>query len=181
VILALAGPSGAGKSKFVEAAVARFGFVRVPADTTRPPRIGEVDGVHYHFDTKAEFRNRIVGREFVDWDYTIGNYYGYRREVERYADCGESVALAVVARMAVRLYLHLPRVFLLFVDGDDEVLDGRLASRSYSEVELELRNHHRDEEREHAALFHDVVPREDVLDERSVERWIARAKEATGC
>jgi guanylate kinase len=73
VLLIVAGPSGSGKSTLCDRLVAAgVGFSRVITSTTRAPREGEVDGVHYHFFTPAEFDARIAAGEFLEWAWVHG-------------------------------------------------------------------------------------------------------------
>ena len=73
VLLILAGPAGVGKSTLCDRLVgADIGFARVVTSTTRAPREGEVNGVHYHFFTAAEFDARIAAGEFLEWAWVHG-------------------------------------------------------------------------------------------------------------
>jgi len=73
VLLVLAGPAGSGKSTLCDRLVAAdLGFSRVITTTTRAPREGEVNGVHYHFFTPAEFSARISAGEFLEWAWVHG-------------------------------------------------------------------------------------------------------------
>ena len=73
MLLIVAGPSGSGKSTLCDRLVAAgVGFSRVITSTTRAPREGEVDGVHYHFFTPAEFDARIAAGEFLEWAWVHG-------------------------------------------------------------------------------------------------------------
>lgn len=68
VLFALAGPAGSGKSTLCERLVADApAFSRVVTATTRAPREGEIDGVHYHFLTPAQFDAKLAGGEFLEW------------------------------------------------------------------------------------------------------------------
>lgn len=68
VLLVLAGPAGSGKSTLCDRLVAeRPEFSRVITTTTRPPRPGEINGVHYHFFTPAEFDQKVANDEFLEW------------------------------------------------------------------------------------------------------------------
>jgi len=76
-ILVLSGPSGAGKSTIIHAASDRIGeYYFSISTTTRPPRVGEVGGVDYHFVTKDEFEEDIKAGNFLEYAQVHGNYYG---------------------------------------------------------------------------------------------------------
>jgi guanylate kinase len=74
VLLVLAGPAGSGKSTLCDRLVAAGrGFSRVVTSTTRAPRVGEVNGVHYHFFTPAEFDAKVAAGEFLEWAWVHGD------------------------------------------------------------------------------------------------------------
>ncbi len=74
VLLVLAGPAGSGKSTLCDRLVAADpGFTRVVTSTTRAPREGEVDGVHYHFFTPAQFDAKVAAGEFLEWAWVHGD------------------------------------------------------------------------------------------------------------
>jgi len=73
ILLVLAGPAGSGKSTLCDRLVAAgMGFSRVVTSTTRAPREGEVNGVHYHFFTPGEFDARLAAGEFLEWAWVHG-------------------------------------------------------------------------------------------------------------
>lgn len=73
VLLVLAGPAGSGKSTLCDRLVAEVpGFSRVITTTTRKPRPGEVDGVHYHFFTPAQFDEKVAANAFLEWAWVHG-------------------------------------------------------------------------------------------------------------
>ena len=76
-ILVLSGPSGAGKSTIINEASKDIGeYYFSVSTTTREPREGEVEGVDYHFVSKAEFEEGIKAGEFLEFATVHGNYYG---------------------------------------------------------------------------------------------------------
>ena len=76
-ILVLSGPSGAGKSTIINAAANEIGdFYFSVSTTTRAPREGEIDGVHYNFVSKEEFETGIKRGDFLEYATVHGNYYG---------------------------------------------------------------------------------------------------------
>jgi len=73
VLLVLAGPAGSGKSTLCDRLVnSGRGFTRVVTSTTRAPRSGEVDGIHYHFFAPEEFDARVRRGEFLEWAWVHG-------------------------------------------------------------------------------------------------------------
>jgi len=73
ILLVMAGPAGSGKSTLCDRLVAAgMGFTRVVTSTTRAPRAGEVNGVHYHFFTPQEFDARLAAGEFLEWAWVHG-------------------------------------------------------------------------------------------------------------
>ena len=77
-------PSGAGKSSLIQALLKRHSDMQVSVShTTRAPRPGEQDGVHYHFISVDEFKALIAQDEFFEWAEVFGNYYGTSKSTIR--------------------------------------------------------------------------------------------------
>jgi guanylate kinase len=73
----LSGPSGVGKGTVVGEVRRRHPGVWVSVSvTTRRPRSGEQDGVHYHFVDDAEFDRLIETDGLLEWAEYAGNRYG---------------------------------------------------------------------------------------------------------
>jgi guanylate kinase len=73
----LSGPSGVGKGTVVAEVRRRYPDVWLSVSvTTRRPRPGEVDGVHYHFVDDAEFDRLIETDGLLEWAEYAGNRYG---------------------------------------------------------------------------------------------------------
>lgn len=75
------GPSGVGKGTLIKMLMDRFpggqmGFS--VSHTTRAPREGEEDGVHYHFITVDQMKKEIAEGNFIEYAEVHGNYYGTR-------------------------------------------------------------------------------------------------------
>lgn len=80
-LFVVAAPSGAGKTSLVNALVASDPRMAISVSfTTRSPRPGEKDGVHYHFTTPQAFRERQARGEFLEHAEVFGNLYGTHRE-----------------------------------------------------------------------------------------------------
>jgi len=77
VLLVIAGPAGSGKTTLCERVVREVpGFSRVITATTRAPRPGEIDGIHYHFLTPAQFDEKVAAGAFLEWAWVHKNRYG---------------------------------------------------------------------------------------------------------
>lgn len=74
----LCGTSGSGKDSLLDLLLARFPgrFSKVVSHTTRPPRVGEVDGDAYHFITEAKFDGMLADHDFVENVQVHHNKYG---------------------------------------------------------------------------------------------------------
>lgn len=81
VLLVVSGPSGSGKSTLVGELVAskEFPIVFSVSATSRAPRAGEVDGVHYHFVGKSGFEQMRAADAFLESAEVHGNWYGTPR------------------------------------------------------------------------------------------------------
>lgn len=77
LLLVLSGPSGVGKTTITKALLEQGwgGYVLVTV-TTRRPREGEVDGVHYHFRSIQQFRQMVEHGELLEHAEVHGNWYG---------------------------------------------------------------------------------------------------------
>lgn len=96
----LSAPSGTGKSSIIRHLMATrpdLGLCFSISATSRKPRVGEKDGKDYHFLSCEEFRRRIDGGEFVEWEEVYeGTYYGTLvSEVERRVAEGATVIMDI--------------------------------------------------------------------------------------
>ncbi len=73
----LSSPSGAGKTTISRMLLKADPEIRLSVSaTTRPPRPGEQDGVHYHFVSDAEFDRMVADDDFYEWAHVFGHRYG---------------------------------------------------------------------------------------------------------
>lgn len=76
-IIVFSAPSGGGKTTLLNYLKANLPeLVYSISATTRKPRSGEINGVHYFFLTEDEFKSRIEKDQFAEWAVVHGNYYG---------------------------------------------------------------------------------------------------------
>ena len=73
----LSSPSGAGKTTLSRMLLAKDPEIKLSVSaTTRPPRPGEIDGVHYHFVSGEDFDRMIEEDDFYEWAHVFGHRYG---------------------------------------------------------------------------------------------------------
>ncbi len=73
----LSSPSGAGKTTISRMLLDADDEIRLSVSvTTRPPREGEIEGVHYHFVDDAEFDGMVAEDDFYEWAHVFSHRYG---------------------------------------------------------------------------------------------------------
>jgi guanylate kinase len=125
----ISGPSGVGKSTVLKALLERRSnlYFSVSA-TTRVPRPGETDGVHYHFLDVDTFRNWIAKDEFLEYAEYVGNFYGTPKKfVDTAMNRGEDVILDIEIQGAIQVCSKRPDTVRIFI-----------APPSWSELERRL-------------------------------------------
>jgi guanylate kinase len=128
----LSGPSGVGKSTVVEWLRSNHpGIWLSVSATTRAPRPGEVDGVHYFFVDDAEFDRLVAADELLEWAEFAGNRYGTPRRAvfDRLAE-GTPVLLEIDLQGAWQVRASVPDARLVFLTPPSwEELVRRLTAR----------------------------------------------------
>jgi guanylate kinase len=141
-ILVLSSPSGGGKTTIARALLtARENLGFSISATTRAPRIGEKDGVDYHFLTVDEFVERRERGEFLEWAEYSGNLYGtLEAEVERVLGEGRHVVLDIEIEGAKQVREHRSDVASIFVlPPSADVLVKRLVGRDQDGADTRVR------------------------------------------
>ena len=113
----ISGPSGVGKSTVLKALMERRGnlYFSVSA-TTRSPRPGEENGVHYHFLDTETFRRWIAEDEFLEHAEFVGNFYGTpRKYVYQAMEQGQDVILDIEVQGAAQVAAKMPEVVRIFI------------------------------------------------------------------
>jgi guanylate kinase len=126
----LAGPTAVGKGTVSADVRARYPEVWLSVSaTTRPPRPGEVDGVHYHFVSPEDFDRMAADGELLEWAVVHGrNRYGTpRRPVLEHLAAGRPALLEIDLAGARQVRAAMPEARFVF-----------LAPPSWAELERRL-------------------------------------------
>lgn len=172
LLLVLSAPSGCGKTTIVKQVmddVPNLAFSI--SHTTRSPRIGEVDGVHYYFVDKEEFcaiRDRQPGG-FVEWAEVHGNFYGTSAaEVERRQQAGCDVLLDIDVQGAAQVRLCANPTTVFIAPPSLHALEQRLRGRG-SDDDATIAKRMNNARKEMACIdAYDYVIVNDVLEEAAV-------------
>ena len=135
----LSAPSGAGKSSLINALLKKHADMKVSVShTTRAPRPGEENGVHYHFVSTDEFKALIAKDDFFEWAQVFDNYYGTSKQaIESQLDAGIDVFLDIDWQGAQQVREIMPSVKTIFIlPPSKEELEQRLNNRGQDSAEV---------------------------------------------
>ena len=141
-LFVITGPSGVGKGTVLKEVIKSLNrlYFSVSA-TTRKPREGEVDGVHYHFLTKERFEELISADRFLEYAQYAENYYGTPLDpVLDQLEQGNDVILEIELQGALQVKKRMPQAVLVFIAPPSfEELEDRLRGRGTESEEVILR------------------------------------------
>ena len=132
LLIILSGPSGCGKGTLVAKILEqRADTVLSVSVTTRAPRPGEIDGVHYFFKTRAEVEQMIRENALLEYAEYSGNYYGTpRAAVEEHLCAGRNVILEIEVQGAMKIMSRCEDYLSVFLTVPSmEELERRLRGR----------------------------------------------------
>ena len=118
LLLVISGPAGVGKGTINLSLISRNSDIRMSVSaTTRSPRPGEIDGVHYFFKSEEEFQKMIEDGAFLEYMRVFNtHYYGTPKSfVEQELDEGRSVILEIDVQGAMRVKAAYPDAVLIFI------------------------------------------------------------------
>ena len=139
ILIVVSGFSGAGKGTVMKRLMEKYSdaYALSVSMTTRGPRTGETDGVHYFFVSREQFEKNIAEDGFIEHAQYCGNYYGTPRAyVEKQLSEGKNVILEIEIQGALLVKEKYPETLLLFVTPPSaEELKRRLVGRGTETME----------------------------------------------
>ena len=139
LLLVVSGPSGVGKGTLVKALMDRNSKIKMSVSaTTREPRPGEIEGVHYFFKSEEEFKAMADRGEFLEYIHVFGSkYYGTPRSfVEQHLSSGYDVILEIDVQGAMKVKQSFPDAVLMFITAPSmSEIKSRLIGRGTETME----------------------------------------------
>ncbi|MGL6227060.1 MAG: guanylate kinase [Thermoguttaceae bacterium] len=181
-LIIVSGPSGVGKGTILKQVMQQSAHPLVlnVSATTRTPRAGEENGVHYWFLTRDEFQRRRENGEFLECFEVFqgGDWYGtLRSHVESELDSGKWVILEIDVQGALAVSRTFPGAISIFIEPKSiEVLRERLLGRGTESAEKIGKRLQRAEEELRFAEQYDYRIVNDDLD-RAVHDFLAKLGE----
>ncbi len=164
-IVVVSGPSGVGKGTVLGIMMKKREDISFSVSaTTRDPRPGEMDGVHYYFVTRERFEEMIARGDMLEYDEHAANYYGTpRAQAEEKQERG-SVLLDIEPAGAKQVKAAAPEAVLIFVMPPSvEELERRLRARGdTSEEQIGMRMERAVWEMEQRSWYDYVVVNDDA-------------------
>lgn len=139
ILFVLSGPSGAGKGTVLHEVLQRITGLAVSVSvTTRAPRPGEIDGIHYHFRTKDQFQQMVENGEFLEHVAKFNNRYGTpKAQVEKMLSEGTDVVLEIETKGASKIRRANPDAVYIFITPSSyDELNRRLSLRGTETPEV---------------------------------------------
>ena len=146
MLLVISGPSGTGKGTLIKMLMEQDpSLVFSVSATTRAPREGEIDGVHYHFVSDEKYDQLVAEGAFVEYANVHGKRYGtLRSEVYGRLEKGENVVLDIDVQGALNVIANeKEKVSIFLLPPSMKELRRRLTDRGTEtpeQVETRLHN-----------------------------------------
>lgn len=165
-LIVLSGFAGVGKGTVLKSLFeTEDGYAYSVSATTRKPRPGEVDGIHYFFVEKERFEEMIANDELLEHACYVDNYYGTPRAyVEQKLEEGFDVILEIEVQGALKVKKKVPDAILIYMlPPGAQVLRDRLEGRGTETPEvIDKRIRRAAEEVKHVKQYDYIIVNDDA-------------------
>ncbi len=164
-LIVISGASGVGKGTVLGIVMKKRADLKFSVSaTTRQPRPGEIDGVHYYFVTRERFEEMIAAGEFLEYDLHMENYYGTPRQQAMEKTENGHVLLDIEPKGAAQVRKSMPEATLIFImPPTAQELENRLRGRGDTPSDqIAIRLKRAQWEMEQAAWYDHVVVNDDA-------------------
>ena len=171
-LIVLSGFAGVGKGTVLKTLFeTQEGYAYSVSATTRRPRPGEVDGVHYFFTSKEHFEEMIEKDELLEYASYVGNYYGTPRAyVMQKLEEGFDVILEIEVQGALNIKKKVPDAVLIYMlPPGAETLYKRLRGRGTETDEVIAKRMRRAEQEARNVEQYDYIVINNDVDECAME------------
>ncbi len=141
-IVIITAPSGTGKTTLTRRLVKEIPHLSFSVSvTTRPIRVGEVDGEHYWFMNRDTFLQKVKNGDMVEWAEVFGNFYGTTKdEITRIQKLGHQALLEIDVQGAKNIRKQYPDACAIFIMPPSiKVLWSRLCNRGTDSFDVRKR------------------------------------------
>lgn len=114
-LIVISGPSGVGKGTIVNELLKKGDYALSISCTTRPPRLGEREGVSYFFISKDKFLSMIDEGGFLEYDNHFENYYGTPKDFVEKQLQTKNVILEIEVNGALKAKKSYPEALLIMI------------------------------------------------------------------
>lgn len=157
----ISAPSGGGKTTLCREVRKRFADMLYSVSyTTREPRNGEQEGVHYHFIDKTDFETGIAAGKWAEWALVHGNYYGTSAVfLDNGLAEGQDILLDIDVQGTRQILKRYPDTVAIFIRPPSlEVLQQRLVARGTDSADIvAVRLKNAQKEMAQQDLYHHVI------------------------
>jgi guanylate kinase len=165
-IFVVSAPSGAGKTTLCRELAKRFPTIQYTISyTTRQPREGEINGVHYRFVDRQAFMYMLHNGEFAEWAEVYGNLYGTSiNDIQSINSVGNDVIMDIDTNGAMQIKNAFERAALIFIlPPSYAILKSRLIQRKTDSAEtIQKRLNKIEEELSYLSRFDYLVVNDDI-------------------
>ena len=134
-MLVMIGASASGKTEIAKILINKYGFSKLVTFTTRPMRVGEVDGIDYHFISLEEFEKKKKKREFLETAQYNNTYYG---SPKKGADVNKVIIVDPKGANSI-FRKKIPKTIFVYLETDQLIRRVRMLNRGDKLEDVEAR------------------------------------------